>query len=59
MTAQTADKRPRRYTPDNCPHCAYDRQFPETSMGGWIYLGNNAPIVACPVCNPDGDHKRR
>lgn len=47
-----------RYTPANCPHCEYDRRFPETAGGGWIYPGNNGPIGACPMCNPDGKHPR-
>lgn len=45
-----------KYTPENCPHCEYDRRFPETEGGGWIYQGNNGPIVSCPVCNDDGKH---
>lgn len=47
-----------RYQPDNCPHCEYDRRFPETAEGGWIYQGNNASIVSCPMCNPHGTHPR-
>lgn len=48
-----------RYQPDNCPHCEYDRRFPETADGGWVYPGNNAAIVPCPMCNPHGTHRRR
>ena len=48
-----------RYQPDNCPHCEYDRRFPETADGGWVYMGNNGPIGPCPVCNPHGTFKRR
>lgn len=44
----------KRYQPGNCPHCAYDRRFPETAGGGWIYPGNNHPIVPCGMCNPHG-----
>jgi hypothetical protein len=47
-----------RYQPDNCPHCEYDRRFPETADGGWIYMGNNGPTGPCPVCNPHGTHPR-
>lgn len=42
------------FAPQNCPHCEYDRRFPETEMGGWLYFGNNGPYVSCPVCNDDG-----
>jgi hypothetical protein len=49
---------PKLFTPANCPHCEYDRQFPETANGGWVYMGNNAPIGPCPMCNPDGSHPR-
>lgn len=45
-------------TPANCPHCEYDRRFPETASGGWMYPGNNAPIGPCPMCNPDQKHPR-
>jgi hypothetical protein len=48
----------RLYSPVNCPHCEYDRRFPETATGGWMYVGNGAPIVCCPVCNPDAAHPR-
>lgn len=47
-----------KVTPQNCPHCEYDRRFPATEMGGWIYTGNNGPYVACPMCNDDGSHPR-
>lgn len=40
-------------TPANCPSCKYDRKFPETKRGGWMYMGNNGPYVACPMCNAD------
>jgi hypothetical protein len=53
----SADKR--GITPANCLHCEYDRRFPETAGGGWIYPGNNAPIGPCPICNPDGKHPRK
>lgn len=43
----------RRFTPKDCPHCAYDRRFPETADGGWVYFGNNGPIVPCVVCIRD------
>jgi hypothetical protein len=46
----------KRYTPYNCPHCAYDRKFPGFEEGGWINQDNNGPIVACPVCNDDGKY---
>jgi hypothetical protein len=45
-------------TPQNCPHCEYDRRFPETATGGWMYPGNNGPIVPCPMCNPDQKQPR-
>lgn len=48
----------RRFTPQNCPHCEYDRKFPETAGGGWIYPGNGSRIVPCGMCNPDGKHPR-
>ncbi len=47
-----------RYQPDNCPLCEYDRRFPETADGGWIYPGNNGPIGPCPSCNPHGTFRR-
>lgn len=47
-----------KFTPQNCPHCEYDRRFPHTDMGGWIYFGNNGPFVPCGLCNPDGSHPR-
>lgn len=50
--------KPHRFTPQNCPHCEYDRKFPETAGGGWIYPGNGSPIVPCGMCNPDGKHPR-
>jgi len=40
--------------PSECRHCEYDRRFPETSAGGWLYFGNNGPYVPCPCCNDDG-----
>lgn len=48
----------RKFKPADCPHCAYDRKFPETITGGWIYMGNNGPIVSCPMCNADESHPR-
>ncbi len=45
--------------PINCPNCAYDRKFPETAGGGWMYPGNNGPIGPCPVCNADERYARR
>lgn len=48
-----------RYQPDNCPHCEYDRRFPETADGGWIHPGNNAALAPCPMCNPHGTYKPR
>ncbi len=45
-------------TPSNCPHCAYERQFPGFGSGGWIRQDNGGPIVSCPVCNDAGDHPR-
>ncbi len=48
----------RRFTPANCPHCEYDRRFPGTENGGWIYTGNNGPTVPCGMCNPNGSHPR-
>lgn len=45
-------------TPQNCEYCSYDRRFPETACGGWIYPGNNAPYCPCPMCNADGSHPR-
>lgn len=45
--------RPRPH-PAVCPYCEYDRQFPDTAGGGWMYLGNGGPFVCCPVCNSDG-----
>ena len=45
-----------RFTPDNCPHCEYDRKFPGFERGGWIQQDNNGPIVSCPMCNGDGKH---
>lgn len=47
------------YKPSDCPHCAHDRQFPDCKGGGWIYQGNNGPVVSCPVCNDDGSHDER
>lgn len=54
----TEKKRRVRYTPDNCPHCEYDRSFPGFESGGWVQQENNGPIVSCPFCNPDGKHPR-
>jgi len=51
-----SDARSRRFTPANCPHCEYDRRFPDFDGGGWMQQDNNGPIVSCPVCNPDGSH---
>ena len=45
-------------TPANCPNCEYDRRFPGFEGGGWLETDNNGPIVACPLCNPDGAHPR-
>lgn len=45
-------------TPGNCPNCEYDRRFPMTASGGWMDMGNNGPIMCCPVCNPDARHPR-
>lgn len=45
-------------TPANCPNCEYDRRFPDTRNGGWVYPGSNASIVACPMCNADESHPR-
>jgi len=47
-----------KYTPENCPHCEYDRRFPGFETGGWMQQDNNGPIVSCPVCNDDGKHPR-
>jgi hypothetical protein len=44
--------------PDECKYCEYDRKFPETAGGGWVYMGNNGPISPCPMCNSDGKHPR-
>jgi hypothetical protein len=52
------NERKPRFTPANCPHCEYDRRFPESKSGGWMYMGNGAPLTCCPVCNPDGKHPR-
>lgn len=46
-------------TPTDCWYCEYDRRFPETSEGGWIYFGNNGPYVSCPICNPKGERPRQ
>ena len=35
--------------------CEYCKGEPET---GWIETENNGPIVACPVCNPNGERER-
>jgi len=47
-----------KFTPANCPHCAYDRRFPGFESGGWMQQDNNGPIVSCPLCNDDGSHPR-
>jgi hypothetical protein len=44
--------------PTNCPNCEYDRSFPETSGGGWMYMGNNGPIIPCAMCNADEKYPR-
>lgn len=54
-----APKQWQRPHPSECPYCEYDRGFPETAGGGWIYMGNNGPIGSCPFCNPSGEHPRR
>lgn len=46
------------FKPSECPHCEYDRRFPDTASGGWMYLGNGHPIVCCPICNWDESHPR-
>ncbi len=46
----------RKFSPSDCPHCAYDRQFGGFETGGWLQQDNNGPIVPCPVCNDDGLH---
>lgn len=51
-----AAARPRKFTPNNCPHCEYDRRFPGFETGGWLQQENNGPIVSCPLCNEDGSH---
>lgn len=35
--------------------CAHCEGGPEP---GWFETDNNGPIVACPVCNPDGEKNR-
>lgn len=45
-----------KFTPENCPHCEYDRRFPGFESGGWMQQDNNGPIVSCPLCNDDGSH---
>lgn len=47
-----------KFTPADCPHCQYDRRFPDFEMGGWLQQDNNGPIVPCPLCNDDGKHPR-
>lgn len=54
----TGKRNPQPFTPDDCPHCEYDRRFPGFEGGGWIQQDNNGPIVSCPVCNDDGKHPR-
>jgi glutaredoxin len=41
-----------KYTPENCPHCEYDKRW--LGYGGWIYHGNNGPIIPCGLCNANG-----
>lgn len=54
--AATPMQKRKRYTPQNCPHCEYDRRFPGFEGGGWMQQDNNGPIVSCPMCNDDGAH---
>ena len=35
--------------------CTYCKGGPDP---GWMWTENNGPIVACPVCNPDGEKDR-
>lgn len=44
------------FLPHECPHCEYDRRFPDFEDGGWMQQDNNGPIVSCPMCNDDGGH---
>ena len=46
-----------RPKPGECFYCESDRKI-DVPEGGWIYTGNNGPYVPCPICNPDGAHKR-
>lgn len=39
--------------PCGCEHC--DDAGPDP---GWLYTDNNGPIVACPICNKDGEKER-
>ena len=48
-----------KFTPQNCPHCEYDRKFPGFEAGGWMQQENGGPIVSCPLCNDDGKHPPR
>ena len=48
-----------RFTPQNCPHCEYDRRFPGFERGGWMQQDNNGPVVSCPMCNDDGVQPRQ
>jgi len=48
-----------RFTPANCPHCEYDRRFPDFEAGGWMQQDNNGPIISCPLCNSDGSHPQQ
>lgn len=38
--------------PRNCLYCKGEQE------PGWIETDNNGPIVACPVCNPNGERER-
>jgi len=49
--------KPQRPRPGDCFYCEYDRKL-DLPEGGWLYMGNNGPIVCCPVCNPEGKHPR-
>jgi hypothetical protein len=46
------------FKPAECPHCEYDRRFPDFERGGWMQQDNNGPIVSCPMCNDDGSYPR-
>jgi hypothetical protein len=45
------------FKPSECPHCEYDRRFPDFEGGGWMQQDNNGPIVSCPMCNDGGSHQ--